>query len=400
MPNPAPLTGIRVLEVANYMAGPFMAMQLADLGADVVKVEIPDTGDMVRHTGPYVEGESSNFIRLNRNKRSLGLDLKDPEGKAIFRRLAAGADVVIENLRPGTMSDLELDYARMEPLNPMLIYVSASGWGQSGPYAELAGLDIMAQAMSGIMSITGEPGGNPVKAGVPMCDLVCGLYGALAVVAALKARDRDGRGQYIDVSLFEAGVSFSVWEAGRYFGSGEIPQPLGSAHQSSAPYQAVRAADGYFTLGATTPRNWVAFCRVLGREEWIEDPKYVDNSARHSQLETLIPAIEEVTRTRPMDHWISALQEAGVPCAKIQTYDRVFNDPHLIERGYFWDAPHRTISQPVRQLGNPMHFSQTPVEQRKAGPLLGEDSRDVLTELGYSEEEIVALVDRKVTVVA
>ena len=400
MPNPAPLTGIRVLEVANYMAGPFMAMQLADLGADVVKVEIPDTGDMVRHTGPYVEGESSNFIRLNRNKRSLGLDLKDPEGKAIFRRLAAGADVVIENLRPGTMGDLELDYARLEPLNPMLIYVSASGWGQTGPYAELAGLDIMAQAMSGIMSITGEPGGNPVKAGVPMCDLVCGLYGALAVVAALKARDRDGRGQYIDVSLFEAGVSFSVWEAGRYFGSGEVPQPLGSAHQSSAPYQAVRAADGYFTLGATTPRNWAAFCRVLGREEWIEDPKYVDNSARHSQLETLIPAIEEVTRTRPMEHWISALQEAGVPCAKIQTYDRVFNDPHLLERGYFWDAPHRTISQPVRQLGNPMHFSQTPVEQRKAGPLLGEDSRDVLTELGYSEEEIGALADRKVTVVA
>ena len=399
MPNPAPLKGIRVVEVGNYMAGPFCAMQLADLGADVVKVEIPSTGDLVRHTSPYLDGESSNFIRLNRNKRSLGLDLKDPQGKDIFRKLIATADVLVENLRPGTMKDLELDYERLSRLNPGLVQVSASGWGQTGPYSELSGLDIMAQAMSGLMSITGEPGRDPVKAGVPVCDLVCGLYGALAAVSALRARERDGKGQLIDVNLFEAGVSLAVWEAGKYFGSGEVPAPLGSAHQSSAPYQAIRSQDGHFTIGATSPRNWTSFCEVLGKPEWADDPRFKDNPSRHARLATLIPAIEEVTRTRPMDHWIAALQEAGVPCAKIQTYDKVFNDPHLLARGYFWDAPHARLREPVRQLGSPMRFSQSPVEQREAGPVLGEDSRDVLLELGLSDQEIADLAGRQVTVV-
>jgi len=414
MPSPAPLTGIRVLEIGSYIAGPFCGMQLADLGADVIKIEVPDSGDLVRHTAPYLfpngskdvlgapsaDGQSSNFIRLNRNKRSLALDLKDSQGKEIFRKLAATADVVVENLRPGTMKDLDLDYEQLERLNPMLVYVAASGWGQTGPYSQLAGLDIMAQAMSGVMSITGEPDGNPVKAGVPMCDLVCALYGALAAVSALRARVRDGHGQYIDVCLFEAGVSLSVWEAGRYFATGEVPGRLGSAHQSSAPYQAIRSSDGYFTIGATSPRNWASFCQVIGREEWIDDPQYKDNPSRHARLGTLIPAIEEVTSTRPMDHWIAALQESGVPCGKIQTYDKVFNDEHLLARGYFWDAPHKTLPEPVRQLGSPMHFSETPVEQREAGPVLGEDSRDVLSELGFSEAEIASLAERKVTVVA
>src|SRR5580700_11410548 len=211
--EPGPLAGIRVLEVGNFMAGPFCAMQLADLGADVVKVENPDGGDVVRNTGPFIDGESSNFVRLNRNKRSLAIDLKDPAGKALFRRLAARADIVVENLRPGTMHALGLDYPILAAENPRLIYVAASGWGQTGPYASLAGLDIMAQAMSGLMSITGEEGRPPVKVGVPICDLVCGLYGALAAVSALQARERTGRGQYIDVSLFEVGVSLSVWEA-------------------------------------------------------------------------------------------------------------------------------------------------------------------------------------------
>src|SRR5207248_7002440 len=267
-----PLSGVRVLEVGNYMAGPFCGMQLADLGAEVIKIEQPDGGDQVRLTGPFLDGESSPFVRLNRNKRSLVLDLKSAAGKEIFKRLAVTADVVVENLRPGTMKDLGLDYQGvLSGLNAGLVYVAASGWGQDGPLSPLAGLDIMAQARSGLMSITGEPDGDPVKIGVPMCDLVCALYGALAAVSALRVRDRTGQGQFIDVSLLEAGVSFAVWEAARYWATGEIPKPLGSAHQNNAPYQAVKAADGYFTLGATSRRNWEAFCQALGLEEVLDD---------------------------------------------------------------------------------------------------------------------------------
>ncbi len=388
----APLDGIRVVEVGNYMAGPFCTMQLADLGADVVKIENPATGgDEVRRTGPFLGGgESSNFVRLNRNKRSLGLDLKAAAGKDVFRALVTRSDVVVENLRPGTMADLELDYARLRALNPRLVYVAASGWGQTGPYAELAGLDIMAQGMSGLMSITGSPGDDPVKVGVPVCDLVCALYGALACVSALRARDRDGHGQFIDVSLFEAGVSLGVWEAGRYFGSGEIPGRLGSAHQSSAPYQAVRAADGHLTVGATSARNWEAFCLVLNRPEWVADPRFLDNPSRHRHRPELIPMIEAITSTQPRAHWVARLQEAGVPCGEIQDYGQVFHDPGLVERDFFWSAPHESAGQ-VQQLGSPMRLSETATVRRAAGPRLGQQSAEVLAELGYGAEDVEQL---------
>ncbi|HZU16566.1 MAG TPA: CoA transferase [Candidatus Dormibacteraeota bacterium] len=386
-----PLSGVRVLEVGNYMAGPFCGMQLADLGAEVIKIEQPDGGDQVRLTGPFLDGESSPFVRLNRNKRSMVLDLKAATGKEVFRRLVRAADVVIENLRPGTMRDLELDYPRLSALNPRLVYVAASGWGQDGPLSQLAGLDIMAQARSGLMSITGTPGGDPVKVGVPVCDLVCALYGALAAVSALRVRERTGRGQYIDVCLFEAGVSLAVWEAGRYFATGEVPGPLGSAHQANAPYQAVRAADGWFTVGAASTRNWTALCRALGLERLMDDPRYQDTNARHRHREELIAEIEAVTRTRPVAHWLGVLEEAGVPCAPIQRYDQVFDDPHLLARGFFWDAPHPRLGA-VRQLGNPMRFSESRVRRERAGPLFGEDSEAILRELGYPEGEIRHLI--------
>lgn len=386
---------MRVLEVGNFMAGPFCGMQLADLGADVVKIENPAGGDMVRQTAPFIDGESSNFIRLNRNKRSLAVDLKSEAGKDVFRRLVARADIVIENLRPGTMAELGLDYPRLAELNPRLIYVAASGWGQSGPYSQLAGLDIMAQGMSGLMSITGPEAvdgveAEPVKVGVPVCDLVCALYGALAAVSALQARERDGSGQLIDVSLFEAGVSLAVWEAGKYFGTGEVGRPLGSAHQTSAPYQAFRASDGWFTAGATSPANWKAFMQVLGLEHLLEDPRFATNPDRHANRKELIPLIEAVTAGGSRERWISALQEAGVPCGAIQTYDQVFNDPHLLERGYFWDAPHATLG-PIRQLGSPMRLTQTPPKRASAGPRLGQHTDEVLAEAGFDEPAIAAL---------
>ena len=390
-----PLSGIRVLEVGNYMAGPFCGMQLADLGAEVIKVEPPDGGDQVRSMAPLLDGEGSAFVRLNRNKRSIALNLKSADGKEVFRKLVKTADVVVENLRPGTMLDLGLGYEALRQLNPGLVYVAASGWGQDGPLSSQPGLDIMAQARSGLMSITGTPDGDPVKVGVPVTDLVCALYGALAAVSALYARRETGVGQFIDVCLLEAGVSLAIWEAGKFFATGEIPRPQGSAHQSNAPYQAFRSADGWLTIGATTPPNWNAFCRALGLERLLEDPRYSDTSLRYQHRDTLIPVIEDVIVKKPTAYWLGLLERAGVPCAPIERFDEVFSDRHLNARSYFWDAPHPKLGS-VRQLGSPMRFSQTPVRREKAGPLLGEDSSALLAELGYGPAEIEALFDQRV----
>lgn len=386
MSDKPPLAGIRVVEVGNYMAAPFCTMQLADLGAEVIKVEHPEGGDQVRQSAPLIEGEGSVFMRLNRNKRSIALDLKTEKGKEIFRKLAGTADVVVENLRPGTMNDLGLGYDSLQRTNPALIYVAASGWGQDGPLRDQPGMDIMAQARSGLMSITGTPGGEPVKVGVPVCDLVCALYGALAAVAALFERRQTGKGQYIDVSLLEAGVSFAIWEAGSFFATGAIPRPSGSAHQSAAPYQAFRASDGWLTIGATTKPNWTALCGALGLASLLRDERYLDSNQRHRNREALAATIEAVTSTRPVSHWLRVLGEAGVPCAPIQDFGQVFTDPHLLARNFFWDAPHAKVG-PVRQLGSPMRFSRTPVRRDTAGPLLGGDNAGLLGELGFGEAD-------------
>jgi crotonobetainyl-CoA:carnitine CoA-transferase CaiB-like acyl-CoA transferase len=385
------LAGIRVLEVGVFMAAPFAGMQLADLGADVVKVEPPVRGDPSRQIGPFVSGESSPFVRLNRNKRSVVVDLKHPDGKATFLRLAASADVLLENLRPGAMTGLGLGYDEVRAHNPGLVYVSVSGWGQDGPRAGLPGLDVMAQARSGLMSITGEPDGPPAKIGVPMCDLVSGLYAALAATAALRARDATGEGQHVDVSLFEAGVSFAIWEAGRYFGAGEVGGRLGSAHQSTAPYQAFRTADGWVTIGAVTSKSWAGLCDVLALPDLLADPRYADAYERQVLRHDLAPVIERATRGWETEPLLAALDAAGVPCAPIADYADVFGDEHLGAREFFWDAPHPSLGE-VRQLGSPMRMSATPAVRRHAGPQLGADTRRVLAEAGFSETEIEGLV--------
>jgi crotonobetainyl-CoA:carnitine CoA-transferase CaiB-like acyl-CoA transferase len=385
-----PLTGIRVLEVGVFMAAPFASMQLADLGAEVIKVEDPRSGDPVRASGPFVDGESSPYLRLNRNKASVALDLKSEAGRQAFLLLAETADVVVENLRPGAMARLALDAAGIHAVNPRVIYASGSGWGQDGPLAPLPGLDIMAQARSGIMSITGTPGGEPVKVGVPVCDLVCGLYLALAVTAALRERDRTGTGQAIDVSLFEAGVSLAVWEAGKYFATGEIGGPLGSAHQSQAPYQAFRTADGWVTIGANTPNTWAGLCRTLDMSAELADEGYADASRRHARRGELLDAIESRTRTRTTTELLTALGAAGVPCAPINDYGQVFTDDHLAARNFFWDAPHPVLG-PVRQIGSPMRLSRSPVVRGPAGPPLGADTRAVLTRHGVPPDVVDAV---------
>ena len=387
----APLAGVRVLEVGVFMAAPFATMQLADLGAEVVKVENPEGGEPVRSTGPFVAGHSSPYLRLNRSKRSVALDLKSDEGRVAFLRLAATCDVVVENLRPGAMRRLGLGYEEVRARNSGVVYASASGFGQDGPLADRPGLDIMAQARGGLMSITGTPDGAPVKVGVPLCDLVCGIYTALAVTAALRERDRSGEGQYIDVSLFESAVSLAVWEAGRYFATGEVGGPLGSAHQSQAPYQAFRTADGWATLGAITPRTWAGLCEALGLEELRDDERFADSSGRHTRREELAAIVEERTVALTTAELVARLEGAEVPCAPIADYGQVFTDEHLAARDFFWDAPH-PVAGAVRQIGSPMRFSQTPVERAGAGPVLGADTRAALQEAGYGDDEIAALV--------
>ena len=381
------------------MAGPFCGMQLADLGADVVKVEDPRGGDLARRLEPIVDGESGNFVRLNRSKRSIALDLKRESGKEVFRRLTARADVVVENLRPGTMRDLGLAPRDLLDANPRLIYAAVTGWGLDGPYADRPALDIIVQAMSGLMSVTGEEGGAPVKVGVSISDLTAGLYATIAVLGALAVRTRDGLGQLLDVSMFESSVSLAVWESGTYFTAGEIPRAAGSAHKLLAPYQAVRGADGFFVVGATTPPNWTAFCRVMGLGSLEHDRRFADATSRRAHVRELIPLIEAVTVTRPAAHWLALLREVGVPCGEISDYGAVFADPHLESRGFFRDLPHPVLGN-VRALGTPLRFASSPASIERAGPLLGEHTRGVLAEAAYDDVEIERLLQDRVVMEA
>src|SRR5512142_2467264 len=374
------------------MAGPFCGMQLADLGAGVVKVEDPRGGDPARRLEPIVDGESGNFVRLNRAKRSIALDLKRDAGKEVFRRLAERADVVVENLRPGTMRDLGLAPRDLLDANPRLVYAAVTGWGLDGPYADRPALDIIVQAMSGLMSVTGEEGGAPVKVGVSISDLTAGLYATIAVLGALAVRARDGRGQLLDVSMFESSVSLAVWEAGTYFTTGEVPRAAGSAHKLLAPYQAVRASDRYFVLGATTPPNWTAFCRAMGLASLEHDPRFGDGTTRRAHVRELIPLIEAVTITKPAAHWLALLRDAGVPCGEISDYGAVFTDRHLDARGFFRDLQHPVLGT-VRALGTPLRFGSSPARIERAGPLLGEHTRGVLAEAAYDDVAVQRLID-------
>src|SRR2546430_1719861 len=385
-----PLTGVRVVEVGNYMAGPFCGMQLADLGAEVIKIEHPRGGDLARFLEPFVDGESGNFARLNRDKRSVAIDLKREKGQQIFRQLAKTADIIVENLRPGTMADLGLSPASLMEADPHLVYVAVTGFGLDGPYADRPALDIIVQGLSGLMSVTGEEGGAPVKVGVSIADLAAALYATVATLAALRARDRDGAGQLVDVSMFESAVSLAVWEAGIHFTTGEVPRAAGSAHKLVAPYQAVAASDRPFTLGATTPANWAAFCRTLGLGSLEHDPRYADANSRQRHRGELIPAIEAVTRTRPAAHWLGLLRAAGVPCGEIADYGDVFHDPHLRARGFFVDLPHPVLGT-LRGLGSPLRLQRTPVRHLKSGPRLGEHNADVLRELGCTDADVARL---------
>ena len=384
------LEGIRVLDVTQVMAGPFCAMQLCDMGADVIKVE-PPGGDSARLMAGASGTDSPGFNAVNRGKRGIVLDLKSTAGQQAFRRLAERADIIVENYRPGVMHGFGLDYPSLSATNPGLIYASISGYGQTGPDAHKGGFDLVAQGVSGLMSVTGEPGRPPTKVGVPLTDLAAGLFALAGVLAALHHRSRTGRGQYIDTSLVEAGVALSIWESAQYFAEGVPPGPLGSAHRMFAPYQAIRCSDGYITLGAANDRLFARVCELLGHPEWAADPEYVDATRRVRNRAPLVARIEQITTTEPRDHWLTALTKAGIPCGPINNYAETFADPQILARDMVVEVDHPALGT-LKMPGSPIKMSETPPAPRRRAPLLGEHTREVLLEVGCTDEEIRRLL--------
>jgi crotonobetainyl-CoA:carnitine CoA-transferase CaiB-like acyl-CoA transferase len=387
--GPRALEGIRVLDVTQVMAGPFCAMQLCDMGADVIKVEPPE-GDSTRRMAGASGQDSAAFNAVNRGKRGIVLDLKTAGGQHALRHLLHGTDILIENYRPGVMKRFALDYATLAAQFPMLIYASISGYGQTGPDAAKGGFDLIAQGVSGLMSVTGQRGGPPVKIGVPITDLGAAMFALSGILAALHHRHRTGRGQYIETSLVEAGLAFSVWESAQYFGEGVTPEPLGTAHRMLAPYQAIRCADGYVTLGAANDRLFERLSSVLGHPEWPTLPAYANATARVANRVALIAEIEAITARAARAHWVVVFEANGIPCGPINDYAEAFAEPQARARGMVVPIEHPTLGR-LHTPGSPLKMSETPPTVGRRAPLLGEHTREVLLEAGYTEEDIARL---------
>jgi crotonobetainyl-CoA:carnitine CoA-transferase CaiB-like acyl-CoA transferase len=381
-----PLHGIRVIEFCNVAAGPYCGMLLADMGADLIKVEHPDGGDTLRSWPPMSNGYSENFASLNRNKRSVTLDLKNPDDVAIARKLALGAHVVIENNRPGVMQRLGLDYATLSADNASLVYCSISAFGQTGPRAQEGGFDLTVQAMSGIMSVTGEPEGAPVKCGVPLADFSAGLYAAFSVVAALRAAEQSGQGTHLDVPMLGATLAIAALQTSEYFGSGKDPVKMGSAHPRNAPYQAFKARDQHFGMAAGNDALWRSVCTVVARPEWLDDMRFTSPTMRARNQVALRDMLEKIFAAEDVNTWLERFRAAGVPCAPINSYSQVLADPQVAHMGWIHSL---TLPNGVttRTLGSPVSFSGVSSSIRRSPPSLGEHNDEVFAELRAAGRE-------------
>ena len=384
-----PLSGLKVIELAHIMAGPVCGQLLADMGADVIKVEkIPGGDDTRRMVPPAVDGESAAFMILNRNKRGTAINLKSATGKAVLQKLLHSADVVIENFRVGTMERLGLGYEDLHQQNPGLIYCQITGFGRTGPYADQAGFDLIAQGMSGLMSVTGEGAGRPpIKAGVPVGDISAGILAAMGVLAAYIHRLKTGQGQLVDTSLLEASIINTAWVSAICLATGVSPGALGSAHPMAAPYQALQTADGWINVGAANQANWLRLIEVIGLPELAEDSRFTDNAARMQNLPPLIEILSQSFKQHDTAVWLSRLKEVGVPAGPVLSIGDMLKDPQVLAREMVLEVEHSRLG-PTSTLGSPVKFSNTPTSVDRGAPLLGEHTREILNEHGYSDSEI------------
>jgi crotonobetainyl-CoA:carnitine CoA-transferase CaiB-like acyl-CoA transferase len=388
-----PLAGLKVIELAHIMAGPVCGLMLADMGADVIKVEkIPGGDDSRRFLPPDIQGEPAAFMIMNRNKRGIAVDLKTDGGRTVLRRLLKTADVLIENYRLGTMEKLGFGYETLKADNPGLIYCALSGFGRSGPYAERGGFDLIAQGMSGLMSITGEgPGRPPVKVGAPVTDITAGILAAMGILAAYAHRLKTGQGQMVDTSLFEAGIAHTYWQSAIAFATGVAPGPMGSAHPLNAPYQAFATADGWITVGAANQANWLRLLDAIGAPALADDPRFADNAKRMANLPALEEVLSQYFRKRPSAEWLQRLEDAGVPAGPVLDILAMHKDPQTVARDMVVSVAHRRLGA-VDSLGLPVKFSATPGAVATGAPVFGEHTRAVLAEHGFSQAEIDKLI--------
>lgn len=388
-----PLQNIRVLDLSRVLAGPYCTMVLGDLGAEVIKVEPPE-GDETRGWGPpFAEGESAYYLCVNRNKRGVAVDLKTDEGRVVLRELAMQSDVLVENFRPGTLKKFGLDFESLHELNRRLVYCSISGFGQTGPLRDKPGYDFMIQAMGGIMSITGEPDGEPMKVGVAAADLFAGQNAVIAILAALQARMMTGEGQYLDIALFDSQLGWLANVASNYLISGSLPKRYGNAHANIVPYQSFRASDGWFVIAVGNDKHFGALCKMLGKSEWSADERFSTNSSRVIHREELIALLKPIFESKTVEEWLALIGDQ-FPCGPINDFGQVFSMPHVREREMLVTMEHPAIGA-LPLVGSPLKMGGTPVEYRLPPPLMGEHTKDVLKNvLGYSEERITNLMKR------